>query len=62
MTFWKMCGKMVLQKERGIKMIGEIIFWLVCLVGIFVVGGLVMPNEEMEISKYYLDRMNGLKY
>ena len=53
---------MVLQKERGIKMIGEIIFWLVCLVGIFVVGGLVMPNEGMEISKYSLDRMNGLKY
>jgi hypothetical protein len=58
-----MCGKMVLQKERGNKkMIGEIVFWLVCLVGAFVVGGLIMPNEEMEISKYSLDRMNGLKY
>ena len=43
-------------------MIGEIVFWLVCLVGTFVVGGLVMPNESLKISKYSLDRMNGLKY
>jgi hypothetical protein len=57
-----MYGKMVLQKERGIKMIAEIIFWFVCLIGTFVMGGLVMPSEEMEISKYSLDRMNGLKY
>lgn len=43
-------------------MIGEIVFWFACLIGTFVIGGLVMSNEEMEISKYSLDRMNGLKY
>lgn len=43
-------------------MIGEIVFWFICLIGTFVMGGLVMPNEEMEISKYSLDRMIGLKY
>jgi hypothetical protein len=50
------------KRKGGIKMIAEIIFWFVCLIGTFVMGGLVMPSEEMEISKYSLDRMNGLKY
>ena len=57
-----MYGKMVLQKERGIKMIAEIIFWIFCLVGVVFLGGLFMPEETLEISEYSLDRMNGLKY
>lgn len=43
-------------------MLGEIIFWLICLVGTVGFFLFVMPDSSFEISEYALDRINGKKY
>ena len=43
-------------------MIGEIIFWIFCLVGVLFLGSWLMPDETLEVSEHTLDRINGNKH